>query len=136
MLTEPAGLLVAGSVNGAAWAALIVPNMPFVIERAPAERVVAVSSLSFAVQMLSVTIGNLLGGLAPSLLLSFSALATDEIARDRLTLVSGVALSALGLLPLWRIGPPPGAGAVLPAARSTATRSRGGPSERISSSSR
>jgi MFS family permease len=116
LLTEPAGLLAAGLVNGAAWAALIVPNMPFVIERAPAERRVGVSSLAFAVQMLSVTIGNLLGGLAPGLLLSFSALAADEIARDRLTLVSGVALAALGLLPLWRIGPPPGAGAALPVA--------------------
>lgn len=114
LFAEPAALLAAGLVNGAAWAALIVPNMPFVIERVAEERRTEVSSLAFGVQMLSVTIGNLLGGLAPGLLAALPALALDEVGRDRLTLIAGVGLAALGLLPLARIGPPPGAGAVLP----------------------
>lgn len=113
LTAEPAVLLGAGVVNGAAWAALIVPNMPFVIERVPEARRAEVTSLAFGVQMLSVTIGNLLGGLLPDLL---AAALAGDLLRDQLTLVIGVALAALGLLPLWRIGPPASVGGLVPGA--------------------
>ncbi|MCC6628650.1 MAG: MFS transporter [Chloroflexi bacterium] len=110
LTAEPVLLLAAGLVNGAAWAALIVPNMPLVIERVPEARRTEVSSLTFGVQMLSVTIGNLLGGVLPGALV---LLVAEMLWRDRLTLVLGVGLAALGLLPLRRIGPPPQSGAAM-----------------------
>jgi MFS family permease len=121
LVVEPALLLVAGLVNGAAWAALIVPNMPLVIERVPEGRRAEVSSLTFGVQMLSVTIGNLLGGVLPGAL---DGLLADALGRDRLTLVAGVAVGALGLLPLSRIGPPPSEGAALVGSGPVDARSR------------
>lgn len=121
LTAEPAALLGAGVVNGAAWAALIVPNMPFVLERVPAARRAEVTSLAFGVQMLSVTIGNLLGGLLPDWL---AAALADGLLRDRLTLALGVALAALGLLPLWRIGPPAGVGGLVPGAHAAGPGAR------------
>lgn len=80
---------------GTAW--MTVPVLPLLAERIANEARADASALVFAVQNLSVTAGTFLGGILPTALV-YGGLSL--IQRDRLALLIGIAVGALGLFPL------------------------------------
>lgn len=82
---------------GAATSWLTIPVMPYLSEQISREAHADAAALTFAVQNLSVTVGTLLGGLLPA---GLALAGLSLVARDRLALLIGVGVGALGLLPL------------------------------------
>jgi MFS family permease len=100
-ITDPAVLLVMSGLNGAATAFLFVPTMPFIVDLTrPSERH-GVAALAFSLQSLSMTVGSLVGGWLPRLLAVLFGLESPSAAAFRYTLVAGIALAALAIIPLW-----------------------------------
>lgn len=94
-------LVVFAALGGIGQAGLIVPNMPFIIEHSPDEERADLSALTFSIMSLSMTFGALVGGRVPELLGRFGAsYAQETLLNYRTTLLVGVALAGVGLLPL------------------------------------
>ncbi|HEX5506003.1 MAG TPA: MFS transporter [Thermomicrobiales bacterium] len=91
---------------GAATSWLTIPVMPYLSEQISREAHADAAALTFAVQNLSVTAGTLLGGLLPA---GLALAGLGLVSRDRLALLIGIGVGALGLLPLF--GMAGGAGA-------------------------
>lgn len=101
VLTNPNAILFFGVLNGAATALIFVPIMPFVVEWARPEARSTVAALTFSLTSLSTTAGSLIGGWSPRLFATLMHTAVESVPAYRLTLLAGIALSALGLIPLW-----------------------------------
>jgi MFS family permease len=92
-------LVVLSAISGIGLAYLFTTTMPFVIAWTKRDQRQVVSTLSFSVVSLSLTVGSLLGGFLPGLLPG------ADVLTYRWTLVAGTGIAALGLLPMLAMGP-------------------------------
>ena len=98
-------LLASAGLTGIGQAGLIVPNMPFIIDNTEDGERPDISAIVFSVMSLSMTAGSLIGGRLPGMLgVLGSNFAPEAIATYRATLLAGIALTIVGLLPLVLIG--------------------------------
>lgn len=105
LFTGPALLLISAGIVGVGQAGLIVPNMPFIIDHTEDGERPDISAIVFSVMSLSMTGGSLIGGRLPGLLgLVGTGFAPEAIATYRATLLAGIALTIVGLVPLAMIG--------------------------------
>ncbi len=82
------------------------PTMLIVLEYTTNETRQHASAIVYSSQALSGTLGNLGGGLLPKLIfVAFPALTTGSVGSYRATLMVGVAVAGLALLPLLRMRP-------------------------------
>ncbi len=88
-------------VGGAGYAMTQSLQMPMLAEHVPSEDRATGAALVSAVATLSQTVGTLIGGFLPTLLV-FTGLGL--IGRDRAALVLATGLGGLGLIPLLRLG--------------------------------
>ncbi len=102
-LTEtPGGLLVSSFAGGMALAIVSVTSLPYLSEHSTPEQRVHLFSLNLALVMFANVAGNLSGGLLSDLfhhLLGFT-----EAVSLRITLLIGIGVAALGLIPVLRFG--------------------------------
>jgi MFS family permease len=98
-------LFLLSALYGFGLAFLFNTTMPFLLEWGQRASRAHAAAVAFSVISLSVTIGSLAGGLLPDL---FGALVFaghgDSISAYRWTLVSGTAIAACGLIPLFLMG--------------------------------
>ncbi|MGH2614286.1 MAG: MFS transporter [Thermomicrobiales bacterium] len=96
---QPPVLLILSAISGVGLAYLFTSTMPFIIAWTKRDDRQYVSTLAFSVISLSTTLGSLLGGFLPGLLPG------QDVQTYRWTLVAGTGIAALGLIPLFRMGP-------------------------------
>ena len=102
-------LLVFAALQGIGTSFFSNPTMLIVLEYTTNETRQHASAIVYSSQALSGTLGNLGGGLLPKLfVLLFPALTTGSVASYRATLMVGVVIAGLALLPLLRMRPPTG----------------------------
>src|SRR5262245_50795542 len=105
LLTVEWLLLASAAVVGIGQAGLIVPNMPFIIDHTEDGERPDIAAIVFSVMSLSMTAGSLIGGRLPDLLGSLGGQFTPEaVVTYRATLLAGIALTIVGVLPLALIG--------------------------------
>lgn len=100
VITNPNLLLVFSAFGGAATAFLFVPTMPFIVDLTTREQRHGVAALAFSLQSLSMTVGSLVGGWFPKTLSLITTLEEASAETYRYTLLAGLALAALSLIPL------------------------------------
>lgn len=100
-ITDPLLLLAMGALSGAGNAFLFVPTMPFIVELTDREERHGVAALAFSLNSLSMTVGSLLGGWMPRGLAAVFEIETPSAEAFRYTLVAGLALAGLALIPLF-----------------------------------
>lgn len=100
VITDPNTLLVFSAFGGAATAFLFVPTMPFIVDLTRREERHGVAALAFSLQSLSVTVGSMVGGWFPKALTLVSELEAASAETYRYTLIAGLALAGLSLIPL------------------------------------
>jgi MFS family permease len=108
LVSERLAIAILAVLIGVATAWLTVPVMPLLAAQTTPEARADASALTFAVQNLSITVGTLLGGILPAAL---AGLGLGTVGHDRVALLIGIAVGALGVLPLIGIGKHGGAGA-------------------------
>jgi predicted MFS family arabinose efflux permease len=96
---QPALILVLSAASGVGLAYLFTATMPFIIAWTRRDQRQYVSTLAFSVVSLSTTLGSLLGGFVPGVIPG------DDLFAYRWTLVAGTGLAALGLAPMFMMGP-------------------------------
>ena len=92
-------LLILSAISGIGLAYLFTSTMPFIIAWARHSERQYVSTIAFSVVSLSTTMGSLLGGFLPGILPG------QDATTYRWTLIAGTLLAALGLVPMFRMGP-------------------------------
>lgn len=100
VITEPTLLLVFAGLSGAGTAFLFVPTMPFIVDLTRSHERHHVAALAFSLNSLSITVGSLLGGWMPRSLSLFSGIAAQSPEAYRYTLLVGLALAGLAIVPL------------------------------------
>lgn len=105
IITNPPFLLLMGALSGAGTAFLFVPTMPFIVELTEARQRHGVAALAFSLNSLSMTIGSLVGGFLPRGLAGVLALESPSAEAYRYTLIIGVSVAALGVVPLLGMSP-------------------------------
>ncbi|MCA1669036.1 MAG: MFS transporter, partial [Thermomicrobia bacterium] len=99
-------LLTFAALQGIGTSFFSSPTMLIVLERTTDETRQHASSIVYSAQAFSGTLGNLGGGLLPKLVfLLVPALTTGSVASYRATLMIGVAVAGLALIPLLRMRP-------------------------------
>ncbi|MHB8646252.1 MAG: MFS transporter [Thermomicrobiales bacterium] len=99
-------LLIFAGLQGIGTSFFSSPTMLIVLERTTHETRQHASAIVYSAQALSGTLGNLGGGLLPKLIvLVFPALTTGSVGSYRATLMVGVAVAGLALIPLLRMRP-------------------------------
>lgn len=101
LTAKPGVILVMSALAGAGAASVVVPIMPFIVEWARPEARAVAAAVTLSIQSLSGTFGSLVGGWSPRLFAALLGEPTESILAYRLTLLAGVALGAVALLPLW-----------------------------------
>ena len=105
VVTQQAPLFGFAALGGIAQAGLMVPIMPFIIEQTGDAERADTSAVTYSLISLSMTGGALVGGRLPGLLPLVSAVfAPEAVATYRATLIAGVGLAAVGIVPLLLIG--------------------------------
>ncbi len=101
IFTHPVSILILSVIVGAASAMIFTPVMPFVAEltRRPRERQ-EVAAITMSLVSASTTIGSLVGGWTPALLESLLGFDHPGESAFRGALLVGIAIAALGVLPL------------------------------------
>ena len=95
-LSESLMLLVPLMVAfGIGFSLMITTTMPFVIEWTRPDQRQQASALAFSTAAISTTAGSLIGGLVPA------RLPLDDVGQYRITLIIGMAITAIGFLPLF-----------------------------------
>lgn len=100
VLSNGPAILAIAVISGASTALIFVPIMPFVVEWSRPEARSTVAALTFSLQSVSVTVGSLIGGWSPRLFAAMSDTPIESVGAYRMTLLAGLAVSALGLVPL------------------------------------
>jgi MFS family permease len=96
---HPSLILVLSAISGIGLAYLFTTTMPFIIAWTRRDERQVVSALAFSVVSLSTTLGALIGGFLPD------ALPGSDLLAYRWTLVAGSLIGALGLVPMFMMGP-------------------------------
>jgi MFS family permease len=96
---QPSVILVLAAISGLGLAYLFTTTMPFIIAWTRRDERQFVSALAFSVVSLSTTFGSLVGGFLPD------ALPGEAVLAYRWTLVVGTMIAALGLVPMFLMGP-------------------------------
>jgi MFS family permease len=96
---NPRLILGLSAISGIGLAYLFTTTMPFVIAWTRRDERQYVSTLAFSVVSLSLTLGSLVGGFLPA------ALPGGTLMAYRWTLVAGTGIAALGLVPMFLMGP-------------------------------
>jgi MFS family permease len=96
---RPGVIFVLSAISGLGLAYLFTTTMPFIIAWTRASQRQSISTLAFSVISLSTTLGSLLGGFLPDFLPG------NDLLTYRWTLVVGTLIAALGLFPLFLMGP-------------------------------
>ncbi|HET9015350.1 MAG TPA: MFS transporter [Thermomicrobiaceae bacterium] len=94
-------ILVFALLSGIGAAFVTVPLMPFIVEWARPEARGTVAALTFSLNSLSVTVGSLIGGWSPAILAALLAVRVTDVPTYRLTLLLGLAVTAISLGPMW-----------------------------------
>jgi MFS family permease len=107
-LAEQRHLLFAlAVVYGAGLAFLFNPLMPFIMEFAETEHRHYASAVSFSIVSLSLMVGSLVGGFAPSFYGRLvPAIQVGSTGAYRAALITGAAIAAMGLIPLLMMKEP------------------------------
>jgi MFS family permease len=105
LVTQPGLLLVIGGLSGAGTAFLFVPTMPFIVDLTGRRERHAVAALAFSLNSISVTVGSLLGGWMPRGLSLVFGFGSPSAEAYRYTLIVGVLLAGLALIPLFMMTP-------------------------------
>jgi MFS family permease len=98
-------LLLCSVLYGFGLCFLFNTTMPFIMEGSDGASRPQVAATAFSLISISVTIGSLVGGLLPNLAATIADIDAEGLSAYRATLVTGTALSAVGLLPLLRMRP-------------------------------
>ena len=93
-------LLVMAGLSGAGTAFLFVPTMPFIVELTQRQERHGVAALAFSLSSLSMTVGSLIGGFGARGIGALFGLETPGADAFRYTLIAGIALAGLGVIPL------------------------------------
>lgn len=101
LLSNGAPILVFSALAGASTAFIFVPVMPFIVEWSQAENRSVVAALAFSLNSLSVTLGSLIGGWSPRLFARIFDVPVESVLAYRLTLLAGLAVAALALIPMF-----------------------------------
>lgn len=100
-------LLALAIVYGVGLAFLFNPLMPFIMEFSPDDQRQYASAVSFSIVSLSLMIGSLVGGFAPSFFESIvPSISTGSVQAYRAAILSGAVLSALSIIPLMLMREP------------------------------
>jgi MFS family permease len=100
VITDPVLLRVFAAFSGAGTAFLFVPTMPFIVDLTRRHERHGVAALAFSLQSLSMTVGSLIGGWMPGLVGALFGFGAPSVSAYRYTLVAGVSVAGLALLPL------------------------------------
>lgn len=103
VVTQSQILLGLAALGGAGTAFLFVPTMPFIVELTRSVERQGVAALTFSLTSLSTTFASLVGGFTPRTLAAVLPIETPSAEAFRYTLLLGVCITALGLLPLVRM---------------------------------
>jgi MFS family permease len=102
-------LLFFAALQGIGTSYFSSPTMLMVLDYTTDETRQHASAIVYSTQALAGTLGNLAGGMLPRLLaLTIPALAAGSVASYRATLMTGVVIGAVGVLPLLRMNRPQG----------------------------
>jgi MFS family permease len=93
-------ILVFSALNGLGQAFILTVQMPFIIEWAPRKQATAAAAVSSSLNAASFMVGSLLGGALPTALAGLLSIHSDSVTAYRWTLALGMALTALGLIPI------------------------------------
>lgn len=97
IISAEQGLLVSAFLSGISFALVSVPILPFMTENSSSEQRVHLFSFNFALVMVASVIGSVLGGLLSDFF--HLVIGWNEVLSLRLTLLLGVGIAALGLIP-------------------------------------
>jgi MFS family permease len=96
-------ILLVSILAGAGTAFLITPIMPFILEwERPEHRTIA-AAFAFSINSLSLTLGSFIGGWSPRLFSVLLDIEVQSVMSYRLALLLGLAVAALGLIPMYRM---------------------------------
>lgn len=100
-ITNNVGLLILSAFWGASTSMVFTPVMPFVVELTRQRQRQEVAALTMSLISLSTTIGSLVGGWMPLILDLTIGLNRPSAGAFRSTMIIGIALAALALIPLF-----------------------------------
>jgi MFS family permease len=102
-VTHPELLLGLAILGGVGTAFLFVPTMPFIVDLTRTSERQGVAALSFSLSSLSLTVASLVGGFTPRGLAAILPVEAPSAAAFRYTLLLGLGIAALALIPLFRM---------------------------------
>lgn len=103
LLGSAVPILMVSIIAGAGTAFLITPIMPFILEwERPEHRAIA-TAFAFSINSLSLTLGSFIGGWSPRLFSILFDLEIQSVMSYRLALLLGLAVAAIGLIPMYRM---------------------------------
>ncbi|MGH2347019.1 MAG: MFS transporter [Chloroflexota bacterium] len=103
IFTQAVPLAVLTLLQGAAFSAAIIPSSPFIMEQATVERRPHLFSAYMASTSLGSMVGALISGLLPAIAGMLSVLRGHVVIQDRLGLLLGAVITAVGVWSLGRI---------------------------------
>jgi MFS family permease len=102
-VTQPEILLGLAIFGGVGTAFLFVPTMPLIVDLTRSTERHGVAALTFSLNSLSMTVASLVGGFTPRALASVLPVEAPSAEAFRYTLLLGLAIAALALIPLYRM---------------------------------
>ncbi len=103
IVTSAPLLLVLAVLYGIATSLVFTPVMPFVVELTRSRERADVSALVFSLTSISTVIGSLMGGWLPQIVSRLFDLDLPGAMAYRITLMTGLAIAWLGIIPLQRM---------------------------------
>jgi MFS family permease len=102
-MTNGVTILAVGMLAGGATAFLVTPIMPFILEWERPQHRATVTALAFSINSLSLTLGSFIGGWSPRMFANLFGTVIESVFTFRLTLILGLAVASIGLIPMWRM---------------------------------